>query len=448
MSCKIYATIILVDILIFIVKKESPMKKYNNYTAYKGNVIYSESKDTLLLKENSYILVCDGIVKKVTGELPEGFLEESIVDWGNNLIIPGFCDMHVHAPQFLQRGIGMDKELLDWLNTYTFPTEAKFKDSNHARMVYTAFAEELLRQGTLHVNCFPSIHYEASDILFEILEEKGLFAFTGKLNMDQNSPDYYIEETKQSISDTERFIKMHHKSGNVRPSIVPRFTITCSEKLLSGLGNLSEKYDVPVHSHMCEAVNEMKIVKELYPHYKNGAEIFYKNNLLGQRPTIMAHCIFMDDDVLELMKNPNCMAVHCPDATANINAGGIMPVKKLLEMGINLALGSDIGSGASLSIARVIASAIQHSKIRNMFDPQWKAVNLAEAFYMATRSGGRYFNKVGAFDEGYCFNALVIDDSNMNRNDITPIERLERFCYAGDDRNIAMRYILGREVHI
>jgi guanine deaminase len=354
--------------------------------------------------------------------------------------------MHVHAPQFLQRGIGMDRELLDWLNTYTYPNEAKFKDVDHAKKIYTLFVDELIRQGTLHVNCFPSIHYEASEILFDILRERGLFAFTGKLNMDQNSPEYYIEETEQSIIETERFIKEHIKAGEVKVSIVPRFSITCSEKLLSGLGDLAERYEVPVHSHMCEAVNEMKVCKELFPDYKNGAEIFYKNKLLGNTPTIMAHCIFMDEDVLELMKNPNCMAVHCPDATSNVNAGGIMPVKKLLEMGINLALGSDIGSGASLSIARCIATTIQHSKIRNMFDPQWNAVTLSEAFYMATRSGGRYFEKVGAFEEGYWFNALVIDDSNIYSEDINPLERLERFCYMGDDRNIAKRYIKGKEI--
>ncbi len=424
------------------------MEKYSRYRAYRGNVIYSQNKDTLVSKENSYILVLDGQVKEICSQLPENFPKDNIIDWGSNLIIPGFCDMHVHAPQFLQRGIGMDRELLDWLNTYTYPNEAKFKDKDHARKVYSLFVDELLRQGTLHVNCFPSIHYEASEILFDILKQKGLFAFTGKLNMDQNSPEYYIEDTEQSIIDTERFIEQHQEAGNVRTSIVPRFTITCSEKLLAGLGRLSQKYGVPVHSHMCEAVNEMNVCKELFPNFKNGADIFYQNNLLGQSPTIMAHCIFMDDDVLKLMRNPNCMAVHCPDATANINAGGIMPVKKLLELGINLAIGSDIGSGASLSIAKGIASTIQHSKIRNMFDPEWEAVNLAEAFYMATRSGGRYFENVGAFDEGYCFNAIVIDDSNMYGEELTPVERLERFCYAGDDRNIIMRYILGKEVEI
>ncbi|WP_206458172.1 amidohydrolase family protein [Anaerovorax sp. IOR16] len=419
------------------------------YKAYKGNIIYSQDKDTLISKENSYIMVFNGMVKGICKQLPEDFPEENIVDWGKRLIIPGFCDMHVHAPQFLQRGIGMDRELLDWLNTYTYPNEAKFADKDHAKKIYSAFVDELLRNGTLHVNCFPSIHYGASEILFQILEQRGLFAFTGKLNMDQNSPSYYIEDTEQSIRDTETFILQHQNTKNVKTSIVPRFSITCSEKLLAGLGELVKKYEVPVHSHMCEAVNEMKVCKELFPNYKNGADIFYKNNLLGETPTIMAHCIFMDDDVLERMDNSNCMAVHCPDATANINAGGIMPVKKLLDMGIHLAIGSDIGSGANFSIARGIASTIQHSKIRNMFDSEWEAVNLAEAFYMATRSGGRFFNQVGAFEEGYHFNALVIDDSNMyHEMELTPIERLERFCYAGDDRNICMRYILGTEVKI
>ncbi len=419
------------------------------YKAYKGNLIYSKDKDTLDCKENTYILTEDGRIAGLCNELPSDYPKEAAVDWGNRLIIPGFCDMHVHAPQFLQRGMGMDRELLDWLASYTYPSEAKFSDEFHAEKVYSEFVEALLRNGTLHVNCFPSIHYKASSVLFELLKKRGLVAFSGKLNMDQNSPDYYIEDTMSSIQETERFLQEHQGDKNVRPCIVPRFAITCSEQLLSGLGKLARKYEVPVHSHMCEAVNEMKVCRELFPAYKNGAEIFYQNQLMGSTPTIMAHCIFMDEDVLQRMQNPNCMAVHCPDATANINAGGIMPVKKLLEMGINLAIGSDIGSGANLSIARGIATTIQHSKIRNMFDPEWGAVNLSEAFYMATRSGGRFFDRVGAFEEGYHFNALVIDDGE--NDSIQPhslLERLERFCYTGDDRNICMRYLSGNEIKI
>ena len=420
----------------------------NQTTAYFGNILYSEDKDTLISREKSYVLVENGAIVSVVSALPEGFPSGNIIDWGDNLIIPGFCDMHTHPPQFSQRGVGMDQELLTWLNTYTFPNEAKFQDAEHAKRIYALFANELIKQGTLHVNCFPTLHYEASAILFDVLADKGIFAFTGKLNMDQNSPDYYIENTAHSIAETERFMEEHQHRGNVHASIVPRFTINCSEPLLAGLGALAVKYNAPVHSHMCEAINEMKVCKELFPQYKNGAEIFNKNNLLGQTPTMMAHCIFMDDDVLELMQNPNCMAVHCPDATANINAGGIMPVKKLLQMGINLAIGSDIGSCESLSIARGVATTIQHSKIRAMYCPEWDAVTFAEAFYMATLSGGRYFGKTGSLAQGYHFNALVIDDSNLYTDGLSPMERLERFCYLGDDRNIRMRYLLGNEVSV
>lgn len=123
-----------------------------------------------------------------------------------------------------------------------------------------------------------------------------------------------------------------------------------------------------------------------------------------------------------------------------------MPVKKLLREGVALAIGSDIGSGARMSIAHGIATTIQHSKIRNMFDPQWEAVTLPEAFYMATRSGARFFDHTGAFEPGYWFNGLVITDREAAEFDLSPAERLERFCYTGDDRNIEERFIKGKKV--
>lgn len=416
--------------------------------AYRGTILYSKDEAEIQCLEGGYIIVEDGWILEVASELPQRFSNAEVVDWGNSLLIPAFCDMHVHASQYLQRGIGMDKELLAWLDTYTFPGESRFQDEKYAKQVYGLFAEELIRQGTLHVNCFSTIHTPASEILYDILKEKGIFAFCGKINMDQNSPDYYCEETGRSIEETGKFLDSHEADGQMKPAVIPRFTVTCSEELLRGLGKLTEGRDVVVHSHMCEAVDEMATVRELFPQYRNGAEIFQKNGLLGQVPTIMAHCIFMDEDVLELMKNPNCMAVHCPDATANINAGGIMPVKKLLSDGIALALGSDIGSGARLSMAHVMAAAIQHSKIRQMYNPEWEALTLSEVFYMATKSGGRFFDHVGSLEPGYRFNALVIRDREAEQFGMSPMETLERFCYMGDDRNIAARYSMGRELKI
>lgn len=413
----------------------------------KGQLVYSENKYKINIVENAYVLVENGKVQDVYTELPEHLAGEELIDYGNRLIIPAFSDMHVHGSQLLQRGIGMDKELLDWLDTYTFPNEAKMKDKGYAKELYTMFVDEMIKHGTFHANVFTTIHTEASQILFDIMESRGLSGFVGKLNMDCNCPAYIGEETENSIKETEKFILQNKGGKYVKPAIVPRFTITCSERLLKGLGKLANQYDVAVHSHLCEAVNEMKVVKELFPSYKNGAEIFKQAGLLGNTKTMMAHCIFMDEDVRELMKSENAMAVHCPDATINVNAGGIMPVKELLEQEIQIGLGSDVGSGHHIGIYHVVGAAIRASKALTMYDqPYGYHLTLEEAFYMATKSGGSFFDKVGSLEKGYHFNALIIDDSNIPSFEMTALERLERFCYMGDDRNIHARYIRGKAI--
>jgi cytosine/adenosine deaminase-related metal-dependent hydrolase/predicted RNA-binding protein with TRAM domain len=224
----------------------------DNYKAYLGNVIYSQDKDTLVVKEKSYILVQDGIVQGIFKDLPEGFPQENIIDWGNNLIIPGFSDMHVHASQFLQRGMGMDKKLLDWLNTYTYPTEAKFQDKEHAKKIYGLFVDELVRQGTLHVNCFSSIHYEASEILFELLLERGLFAFTGKLNMDQNSPEFYLEDTvfktnMEAAVEIARQLRLRNIGGIIIVDFIDMDTPEHKEEIIAKLEEQFQRDKVKTH---------------------------------------------------------------------------------------------------------------------------------------------------------------------------------------------------------
>ena len=418
--------------------------------AYCGHVLHSRNKDTIVARENACVIVESGLVREILDRLPEGFPPEAVVDCSDRLIIPGFCDLHTHAPQFLQRGLGMDLPLLDWLNVHTYPTEAAFADPAHARAIYTRFADELLRQGTLAVCPFPTLHEEASDILFCTLAERGLYAFCGKLNMDRNGPPGYIETTAASVASTARFLDTHPGSGNVRPCIVPRFTLTCTDTLLEALGGLAARYGVPVHSHVSESIEEIEAVRALFPHDPNGLSIFRRHGLAGRTPAIMAHCIFPDEETSRMLASMDIWAVHCPEATANIAAGGIMPVKQLLASGATLALGSDIGSGSRLSIASAIAATVRHSKLRRILFPEWDAVTFAEAFWMGTRSGGRLFGNVGAFEPGWAFNALVIDDGAMPmpQAGLTPVERLERFCYCGDDRWIRARYIQGEEIRV
>ena len=418
--------------------------------AYRGHVLYSQDKDTLVSRADACLIVENGLVREICDHVPEAFPEDAVVDWSDRLIIPGFCDLHTHAPQFLQRGLGMDLPLLQWLDVHTYPTEAAFADPAHARDIYTQFTDELLRQGTLAVCPFPTLHEEASDILFRALAERKLYAFSGKLNMDRNGPPDYIETTEASVASTARFLETHPGSGNVKPCLVPRFTLTCTDELLDALGKLAGRYDVPVHSHVSESIEEIEAVRALFPHDPNGLSIFRRHGLAGRTPAIMAHCTFPDEETIRMLASMDVWVVHCPEATANIAAGGIMPVKQLLACGAALALGSDIGSGACLSIASAVAATVRYSKLRRFLFPEWDAVTFAEAFWMGTRSGGRLFGQIGAFEPGWAFNALVIDDNAMPmpKAGLAPAERLERFCYCGNDRWIRARYIQGEEIKV
>ncbi|GAA0716705.1 amidohydrolase family protein [Clostridium malenominatum] len=408
----------------------------------KGNIIHAPSSDKLSVHKDSFLVSNDGKIEGVYQEIPEKYKDIDISDKGNSLIIPSFCDMHLHASQFYQRGIGMDRPLLDWLETYTFPNEARFSDSEYARRVYEEFIEEIIRHGTLSCAIFATVHYEATHILLELLEKKGINAFVGKLNMDNNCPDYIREDTMQSYLDTERFIVEHKDYQTAKPIITPRFSPSCTEDLHQKLGLLADKYNTPVQSHLCESIPEIEWVKQLFPSYKNYGEVYAKNRLLGNVPTLMAHCIELNDDEIELMKNENCIAVHCPDSNINVSSG-IMPAEYLMRNNIKVALGSDIGGGHSVALYRTMASAIQTSKARKYAYNDSGHLTVAQVLYMATTVGGSFFGRLGNFNEGYDFTALVIDDSNICGFEMEPEERLERFLYIGDDRNIKERYIKG-----
>ncbi len=171
-------------------------------TAYKGHIVYTKSPEKLEISKDSYVIIEDGIVKEVLKDIGDLKVDD-IIDYGDNMIIPGFVDLHFHAPQFPNLGLGLDKELLPWLTDYTFPEEAKFADIEYAKEVFATVIENVWRQGTTRVVFLSSLHKEASILLMDMLNKAGLGAYVGKVNMDRNSPDFLIEDTKQSLIDTE-----------------------------------------------------------------------------------------------------------------------------------------------------------------------------------------------------------------------------------------------------
>ena len=424
----------------------------NEVKVYRSNLATAPAMGELICLEHVFTVVQNGVIEGIYPELPAKYKGIPVTDFGNGILIPAFSDLHIHASQFTERGVGMDCLLFDWLNNYTFPQEAGFASLSYAEKIYPQVIRELLRHGTMHASFFTTIHYDACDLFFDLLKKSGMYAFTGKVNMDRNSPDHLIEDTEESIRETDRFIAEHTGDPHVKPILTPRFAPTCSEELLKGLAEIGKRRQVGLQTHLVESRAESAWTKELFPAYRTDGDIYEKLGFLDNGPVIFAHVIFPEETDLEILKRHGCMSVHCPDATTNITAG-IMPVSSLAAEGLPVSLGSDIGGGHGVAVYRQVGRAVQLSKMKEFYEPDYKRITFADAFYMATAAGGSVFGKVGQLTEGYQFNALVIDgleDKGLEGTDgaHTVPELLERFCYIGDDRNIAARFLDGKLLEI
>lgn len=424
-------------------------KKLMRKFVIKGNICYSKSINELCITENGYVVCEDGICAGVYKELPECYGIFPFYDYTNHIIIPGFTDLHVHAPQYPFRGLGMDLELIGWLNTHTFAEEAKYSDIEYARKSYDIFVEDLVNSATTRACIFGTIHTQATTLLMEKLESSGIKAYVGKVNMDRNSPLYLQEKSAgQAFEDTEKWITRSLNYENVKPILTPRFIPTCSDELMEKLSILQKKYHLPVQSHLSENTGEIKWVKELCPDTSFYGEAYSKYGMFGNEyPAIMAHCVHSGGDETSLMKKQNVFIAHCPASNTNLSSG-IAPVRAYLELGIKTGLGSDIAAGSSLSIFKAMAMAIQCSKLRwRLQDQSLAPLGISEAFYMATKGGGEFFGKAGSFEEGYEFDAVIIDDSTIKHpQKLNARERLERLVYLAEDKNIVAKFVNGKKL--
>jgi len=409
----------------------------------KGNILFTKTREKFEIHKNSYIVSVDGRIEGIYAALPEKYENYPVTDYGDRMIIPGFSDLHLHAAQYLQCGMGMTKQLLEWLNDYTFDLEKEFQNEDFAKEVYSRFADDLVAHGTLSSCIFASSSTEGTEVLFEVLKKKGIRALVGKVNMERNAPDFIIESTEKSFEGTRYLIEKYKDEKLVKPIITPRFAPTSTEESLKMLGELAEKYNLPVQSHVDENIDEVKWVSELYPDSKNYLGVYEQYGLLNN--TVMAHAIYLNDDEIEIAKKNNVILVHCPDSNINVRSG-IMPIRKYLNLGLKIGLGSDIAGGHKIGLNEAIVRAIQLSKLYSMDHPEYPPLSVSEAFYLGTRAGGEFFGKVGSFEEGYYFDALVIEDDELIASRYSLEDRLERFLYIGDDRNIIARYVEGKKL--
>ena len=419
---------------------------------YKAHILFTKERTQFEVIENGFVAVEDGKVAGVYEQLPDELKDTPVTDFGDKLLIPAMNDMHVHAPQYRNQGIAMDLELLPWLQNYTFPEESKYADTHYAERMYRRFVRDLWRFGSMRTVAFATVHRDSTRLLMNLFREAGMGAMVGKVDMNRNCPDALTETVEDAIRDNEALIKECNCTDStdftdalVRPIITPRFVPSCTPELLQACGELARKYKLPVQSHLSENRSEIAWVQELEPESKHYGDAYRRYGLFGETPTIMAHCVWTDGDELRLMREKQVMVAHCPTSNLNL-ASGIAPIRVFLNEGVPVGLGSDISGGHDLSIFKMMVYAVQMSKMRYCQDKGLAFLTLPEIFWIATKSAGQFFGKVGSFEPGYEFDALVIDDKELNHDNYSLLHRLERFIYIGDDRQIVHRFCRGCEI--
>lgn len=359
-----------------------------------------------------------------------------VLDFGDQMILPGFADLHLHAAQYAYCGTAMDVELIQWLQEYAYPEESRFADPAYAQKQYALFVRDLKASATTRACIFASLHTDATLILMRLMEEAGLRGYVGKLAMNRNCPDTYREKsTEEGVLETERWLDACEEAGfsRVRPMLTPRFIPSVTDDYMAALGRIARERSVPMQSHLSENRDEIDWVRRLCPDTRFYGEAYARWGLFGgDCPTVMAHCIYSGEAECALMKRNGVMIAHCPTSNENVIAG-IAPAARYLRRGWRIGLGSDVSGGHTLNLFSVMMAAIQNSKIYWRYvSQQEKPLTVADALYMATAGGGQFFGKVGLFEPGYQFDAIVLSEAGLNSTrEFSPSERLERYVYRG-----------------
>ena len=362
------------------------------------------------------------------------------------LVVPGFVDTHLHAPQLEMIG-SYGGHLLEWLNRYTFPTEAKFRDPLHAAVIARAFFDELLRNGTLCALIFSTIHAEATEIFFAEAERRGFRGIIGKTMMDRNAPPALLENPRESYEQSRVLLQKWHKRGLLRYAITPRFAPTSTPELLEAAGQLKREFpDAYVHTHISENQNEVLWVQQLFDEAEY-ADVYDRYGLLDER-AVLAHGVWLTAEELDLLARRGARIAHCPNSNLFLGSG-LFRLHRTLQAGVGVGLGTDIGAGTTPSMFTAMADAYKVQQVQGV------SLSPFHLWYLATLGGARTLSldgEIGSIEPGKSADFLVLDLRatplvSMRSDRASSIEDLlAGLIFMGDDRVVKSRFIAGRDV--
>jgi guanine deaminase len=367
-------------------------------------------------------------------------------DHRGKLILPGFVDTHVHSAQ-VDVIASFGRQLLDWLNDYTFPAERAFADPAHARQVSAIFLDTLLRHGTTTAAVYPTVHKQSAEAFFAEAEARNLRMICGKVLMDRNAPDYLRDDVAGAEADCRDLIQRWHDKGRLGYALTPRFAPTSTPEQLAMIGRLyREKPDLWMQTHLAENLDEIRWVKELFPDARSYLDVYDRFGLLGPH-SIFAHCIHLDTGDRARFVASNSAMSFCP--TSNMFIGsGFFDLDAARKLGVRVGLATDVGGGTSYSMLQTLAEAYK------VLMTHGQRLNAWRGLWLATLGGAECLSlddKIGNFEIGKEADCVVLDFAATpvleRRAEVakTLEERLFALMMLGDDRAVAATYVMGRE---
>ncbi|MBA1272337.1 guanine deaminase [Stutzerimonas azotifigens] len=405
---------------------------------------YEYFEDGLLLVEDGKVARL-GAAGDLLSSLPAG---TELIEYPDALITPGFIDTHIHYPQVGVMG-SYGTQLLDWLETYTFPNEGRFVDPEHARAQAALFLEELLRNGTTTALVFGTVHKQSVDAFFEAAEKLDLRMIAGKVLMDRNAPDYLTDTPESGYADSRELIQRWHGKGRLHYAVTPRFAPTSTPEQLALAGKLLGEFaGLYLHTHISENKQEVEWVKTLFPERSGYLDVYDHHGLVGAR-SVFAHGVHLCDEECQRLGEAGSAVAFCP--TSNLFLGsGLLDLARLEAHGVRVGLGTDVGGGTSFSQLTTLSEAYKVLQL------QGQKLDPFKALYLATLGGARalYLDQhIGNLQPGKDADFVVLDYQ------ATPLiahrlgqatslqEKLFALMMLGDDRAVRETFAAGVSVH-
>ena len=381
--------------------------------------------------------------------LPQRFRSLPVDDHGAALVLPGLIDAHIHFPQYRMLA-APGRDLLDWLQRFTFPEESRYAAPAHARAAAEVFLERLVRHGTTAAVVFSTVHSGATEALLAAAERRGQALVTGKTMMDRNAPAALRDDPDSGVRDSEALIERWHRRGRLRYAVTVRFAVTSSEAQLRAAGELAARHpDCHVHSHLSESRPEIAVVRRDFPWARDYTDVYDRCGLLGPR-SLFAHGIHLSERECARLAEAGATVVHCPTSNTFLGSG-LFDVGRLRDPAhpVGLALATDVGGGTSYSMLHTMGEAYKVAMLRG------HTLGAHDLFHLATRGNAVQLgldDEIGSLEPGRWADLTVLDPT------ATPVldarhalsrgleDTLFALAILGDDRAVRATYVAGRQV--